>query len=48
MDIDGSKITDSVSVKKDCIRLSARTTTLISRKADLLTAINGDVSELMV
>lgn len=48
MDIDGSKITDSVSVKKECIRLSARTTTLISRKAALLTAINGDVSELMV
>ncbi len=47
MDIDGSKITDSVNVKKDCIRLSARTTTLILRKAALLTSINGDVSELV-
>jgi len=47
MDIEGSKITDSVNVKKDCVRLSARTTTLILRKAALLTAINGDVSELM-
>lgn len=33
MDIDGSKLTDSVNVKKDCIRLAARTTTIISRKA---------------
>ena len=47
MDIHGCKITDSVNVKKDCIRLSARTTTIISRKVALLTVINGDVSELV-
>lgn len=34
MDIHGGKITDSVNVKKDCIRLSARTTTLIKRSVN--------------
>lgn len=42
--IDGAKISDSVSVKKDCVRLSARKTTLLERRTRLLPVLKDQVS----
>ncbi len=37
-------ISAGVNVKKNCVRLQARTTTLTERKGDFLPAVNGEVS----
>lgn len=42
--LDGTKIHDSVNVKKECIRLQARTTTLIEKGARLLPGLKATVS----
>jgi 5-methylcytosine-specific restriction endonuclease McrA len=44
MDIHGSKISDSVNVKKDCNRLSYRKSVIVQRKKRLIPGINTGVS----